>query len=149
MAETHVMSALLEKRARKLGEIKANRFEAMRLSMELAHIDCVIRMFRPAVDLAGMQPKTTRARSPAALPKGAGTRLALDFLRETGGAFTAPELATAVLIRAGREPDPASVAVLANTIHTSLSRQKRAGAFFDRGTWPGKWRLASAGATFS
>lgn len=139
------MSALLEKRARKLGEIKANRFAAMRLAMELAHIDAVIRMFRPGVDLAAVKPKTTRGKSPAALPKGAGTRMAVDILRETGEAFTAPELATAVLIRADREVDPTAVAMLAKAIHSSLSRQKRRAAVYDRRTWPGKWRLITVG----
>lgn len=135
------MSALLEKRARKLGEIKANRFEAMRLAMELAHIDAVIRMFRPGVDLAAVKPKRTFNRSPAALPKGAGTRLAVDILRETGEALTAPELATAVLIRADKEVEPLAVAMLAKAIHSSLSRQKRPVAVYDRRTWPGRWAL--------
>jgi hypothetical protein len=145
MAETHVMSALLEKRARKLGEIKANRFQAMRLAMELAHIDAVIRMFRPGVDLAAMKPKMTRRKSPAALPKGAGARMAVDILRETGEALTAQELATAALIRAEREVEPETVALLAKAIHSSLSRQQRSVAVYDRATWPGKWRLVPEG----
>src|SRR3546814_18493399 len=46
MGDTYAISALLDKRARKLGEIRANKFEAMRLRMELAQIDAVIRMMR-------------------------------------------------------------------------------------------------------
>ncbi len=45
MGDTYAISALLDKRARKLGEIRANKFQAMRLRMELAQIDFVIRMF--------------------------------------------------------------------------------------------------------
>jgi hypothetical protein len=81
-------------------------------------------------------------KSPAALPKGTGTRLALDILRETGGAYSAEELATAVLIKAGKEPDPQSVAMLQKSIHSSFSRAKKPVAVYDRGSWPGKWRLS-------
>lgn len=140
MGDTYAISALLDRRARKLGEIRANKFEAMRLRMELAQIDAVIRMMRPDQDLA-VKAIAPFGKSPAALPKGTGTRLALDILRETGGAYSAEELATAVLIRAGKEPDPQSVAMLQKSIHSSFSRAKKPLAIYDRGTWPGKWRL--------
>ena len=143
MPETHVMSALIEKRARKMGEIRANRFEAMKLRMELAQIDAVIRMFRPGYDVDAIKPKVTFEKSPAALPKGAGSRMALDVLRETGEALTAEELAIAVLIRAGKEPDERSVAMLQKAIHSTFSRHKKPVAEYDRSTWPGKWRLIS------
>lgn len=140
MAQTHAISALLDKRARKMGEIRANKFQAMRLKMELAQIDAVIRMFRPDQDVE-VKAVTTFGKSPAALPKGTGTRIALDILRETGQPHTAEELATAVLIRAGKEPDPVSVAMMGKAIHSSFSRAKKPLAVYDRGTWPGKWWL--------
>lgn len=140
MAQTHAISALLDKRARKLGEIRANKFQAMRLKMELAQIDAVIRMFRPDQDVE-VKAVTTFGKSPAALPKGTGTRIALDILRETGQPHTAEELATAVLIRSGKEPDPVSVAMMGKAIHSSFSRAKKPLAVYDRGTWPGKWWL--------
>lgn len=145
MGDTYAISALLDKRARKLGEIRANKFQAMRLRMELAQIDSVIRMFRPDQDVE-VKAVTTFGKSPAALPKGTGTRLALDILRETGEPHTAEELATAVLIRAGKDPDPVSVAMMGKTIHSSFSRAKKPLAVYDRGTWPGKWRLNRVGA---
>ncbi len=114
----------------------------MRLRMELAQIDSVIRMFRPDMDVE-VKAVTTFGKSPAALPKGTGTRLALDILRETGQPHTAEELAIAVLIRAGKEPDPVSVAMMGKTIHSSFSRAKKPLAVYERGTWPGKWRLIS------
>lgn len=141
MGDAYAISALLDKRARKLGEIRANKFQAMRLRMELAQIDSVIRMFRPNQDLEVVKPITTFGKSPAALPKGTGTRLALDILRETGEPHTAEELATAVLIRAGKEPDPVSVAMMGKTIHSSFSRSKKPMAVYDRGSWPGKWLI--------
>lgn len=66
MGDTYAISALLDKRARKLGEIRANKFEAMRLRIELAQIDAVIRMLRPDQDL-GVKPIAPVGESPAAL----------------------------------------------------------------------------------
>lgn len=106
MGDTYAISALLDKRARKLGEIRTNKFEAMRLRMELAQIDSVIRMFRPDQDVEAVKAVTTFGKSPAALPKGTGTRIALVVLRETAQPYTAEELATAVLIRSGKDPHP-------------------------------------------
>lgn len=140
MAETHVISALLDKRARILGQIKAARFTIMRLQMELAHVDSVIRMFKPEQDLEAVKPKATAVRSNL-LPKGAATCSAMEILRETGEALTAEQLATAVLIRAGLEVEPRSVELLGKSIHSSLRRQRHPIASYDRGTWPGKWTI--------
>src|SRR3546814_14302877 len=109
--------------------------------MELAQIEAVIRMLGPDHDLT-VKTIAPYGKSPAKLPKGAGTQLALDILRETGAAYSAEELATAVLIRAGKEPDPQSVAMMQKAIHSSFSRAKKPVAVYDRGTWQGKWMLS-------
>jgi hypothetical protein len=80
-------------------------------------------------------------KSPAALPKGVGSRKALEILRETGEAFTAPELARLVLERMGKEPSEQAISMLAKTIHSTFYRQKNPVVTYDRNTWPGKWRL--------
>ncbi len=78
----------------------------------------------------------------AILPKGTGSRRALDILRETGKALTAPELARLILERMGREPSERAIAMLAKTIHSSFKRQKNPVVAYDRAsTWPVKWRL--------
>ncbi len=141
MGDTYAISALLDKRARKLGEIRANKFQGMRLRMELAQIDAVLRMFKSPEELPVVAPKATFGRSQAGLGKGVGTRVALTILRETGEAMTAEELATAVLLREGKEPDRRSVLMLQKSLHSSFSRQKKPVVTYDRGTWPGKWRL--------
>ncbi len=55
--------------------------------------------------------------------------------------MTAEELATAVLLREGKEPDRRSVLMLQKSLHSSFSRAKNPVVIYDRGTWPGKWRL--------
>jgi len=48
MRETHVISALVEKRARLMGEVNNRRFQILRIEAEIGHVDAVIKMFRPA-----------------------------------------------------------------------------------------------------
>lgn len=56
--------------------------------------------------------------------------------------LTAPELARLILERIGKEPSERAIAMLAETIHSSFSRQKNPVVTYDRATsWPGKWSL--------
>jgi hypothetical protein len=99
-------------------------------------------MFKEDFDPETIEPKVTFRKSPALLPKGAGSRKALEILRETGRAFTAPELARLVLERIGKDPSEQAIDMLAKTIHSSFSRQRDPVVVYDRAsTWPGKWRL--------
>jgi hypothetical protein len=54
----------------------------------LEGIDLCIRMFKEGFDPETIEPKLTFRKSPALLPKGVGSRMALEILRETGEAFT-------------------------------------------------------------
>jgi hypothetical protein len=111
----------------------------------LASIDLCIRMFKTDYDPGSIAPKVTFDKSPADLPKGVGSRKALEILRDTGEAFTAPELARLVLEGMGREPSELAISMLAKTIHSTFSRQKNPVVVYDRASsWPGKWRLTSA-----
>lgn len=66
-----------------------------------------------------IEAKPTLEKNPAGLPKGTGSRTALDVLRATGEALTAPELACRVLIRMNRETSDRAVDMLAKTIHSA------------------------------
>lgn len=46
MVEKHVVSGLIEKRARVAGELSAAQMRVIRLRSDLAAIDCCIRMFK-------------------------------------------------------------------------------------------------------
>jgi hypothetical protein len=108
----------------------------------LASIDLCIRMFKTDYEPGSIAPRVTFDKSPAALPKGVGSRKALEILRETGEGFTAPELARLVLVGMGKEPSELSISMLAKSIHSTFSRQKNPVVAYDRASsWPGKWRL--------
>jgi hypothetical protein len=142
MAETHVISALVDKRARVDGMIKNRRFQIMRLELELAHLDAVIKMFNPSYDLEAILPKRSFAKNPAGVPKGSGGRYALTVLRESGEALTAVEIAQRVLTKLKKAHTDEAVGMLAASVHSTLSRRRDGAAVFDASVYPGKWRLA-------
>ena len=126
MADTHAISALVDKRARIDGEIKTRRFQIMRLQCELAHIDAVIKMFSPSYDISKIATKRSFTKNPAGTPRGSGSREALTILREAGEPLTSMEIAERVLAKQGRADTPESRGMLANTIHSTFSRRKDA-----------------------
>jgi hypothetical protein len=142
VAEKHVVHALIERRARLAGELRAKQAEVLSLKRALTSVDLCIRMFKADYQPALIVPKVTHGKNPAGLPKGRGYRAALEILRETGKPLTAMELAYLALERLGREPSEPAITMLAKTIHSSFSRQKSPVVTYDRSsTWPGKWRL--------
>lgn len=145
MTDTHVMSTLKDKRARIDGEIQMRRFQIMRLEIELAHVDAVIRMFQPGFDPSQIATKRTIRRSKAGTVRGSGTREALTVLRQTGEALTSREIANRILIKHGKPPGGEESERLANTIHASLSRRKDGAISFDASAYPGKWCIATSG----
>ena len=143
MTDTHVISALVDKRARIDGEIKARRYQIMRLEIELAHVDHVIKMFQPSYDLSKIATKRSFVKNPAGTPRGSGSREALTVLREAGEPLAASEIARRVLAKQGRADTPESRGMLANTIHSTFSRRKDGAVTLDATCYPALWRLRS------
>jgi hypothetical protein len=74
MAEAHVISALIERRARLAGELRAKQAEVRQMKSALASIDLCIRMFKGDHQPESIAPKVTFGKNPALLPKGSGSR---------------------------------------------------------------------------
>jgi hypothetical protein len=141
MAETHVVHALKEKRARVAGHLIAAHLRAIALKADLANLDACLKIFAAEIDPDAIEPKTTFGKNPAGLRKGAGTRTALEILRESGEPLSSQELAACVLQRHGRPLEARALEMLVKAIHGNFSRRKDGIVTFDRGTYPGKWRL--------
>jgi hypothetical protein len=139
VAETHVVAALKEKRARLPGELEACKLRVTALTVELGSVDNCLRIFRSDVDPKSIAPKVTLAKS--ALPKGAGARTALDILRKTGRPMTCPELAACILQRFGKPLTVKALHQLVATIHGNFSCRKDGIVTFNGGTYLGKGRL--------
>jgi hypothetical protein len=141
MAETHVQSALVDKRARIDGLIQNRRYQIMRLEMELAHLDAVIKMFNPSYDVEAILPKRSFGKNPAGVPRGSGSRYALRILRASNEPLTASEIARRVLVELKKPISDEAMQLLAATIHSSLSRRKDGAARLDATSQPGRWYL--------
>lgn len=141
MADTHVISALVDKRARMDGEIKMRRYQITKLEMELAHIDAVIRMFQPSYDIAKIATKRTFGKNPAGTRKGDGSRMALTVLREACEALTSNEIAERVLLKLGKPNTTEGRAMLATTIHSTFSRRTDGAVTLDASCYPGRWTM--------
>jgi len=142
MAETHVLSALKEKRARLAGELKAAELRVTALRADLTSVDNCLRIFGTDIEPDAIPAKVTFAASQ--LPKGAGTRLALTILGETGQALTTQELAACILQRYGRPLEALSPKRLVSTIHSNFCTRRDGIVEFDRSTYPGKWQLVES-----
>jgi hypothetical protein len=141
MIEPAVHSALKDKRARLAHDLKEAELRVIALRTDLASVDACLRIFGSDVDPNTIRPKPTFGKSPAGLPKGAGTRTALEILRETGEPMSTPELAACVLQRYGRPLEARALDMMVKCIQGNFSRRTDGIVEFVRDTYPGRWRL--------
>ena len=85
MAETHVVSALVEKRSELTGLVAHHQQQIARLGCDLQHLDATLKLFAPEIDLRTLRPKEYRQRNSYFKP-GECQRLVLDAFREADGA---------------------------------------------------------------
>lgn len=134
MRETHVLSALKEKRARLAGELRKAKLHVIALQTDLGSVDNCLQLFDANLDPKTIPEKVTVPRDPAWLPKGAGTRTALTILRETGEAMTSQELAACILQRYGRPIEASALKKLVSTIHSNFCTRRDGIVEFTRDT---------------
>lgn len=104
MAETHVISALTQKRAELSGKIKQLRTEIEGLEDQLDHIDGAIKIFDPNYDLRGIRPRMKREKN-SWFDHGELPRLILDAMREAKSAITKRAIFEAILHKKGLTVD--------------------------------------------
>jgi len=85
MAESHVVSGLIAKRAEMAGLIDHHKKELSRIAGDLAHVDATIKLFAPEINLRTMHVKAHRQRNQLFLP-GECQRLVLEGFRAADGA---------------------------------------------------------------
>lgn len=101
MAESHVVSGLVSKRAEMAGMIQHHQQEITRLSSDLAHVDATIKLFAPEMDLRTMRAKAHRERNQFFRP-GECQRLVLEIFRDAAGAaLSCRRIADQLVIRKG------------------------------------------------
>jgi len=140
MAESHVLSALKEKRARLAGELHAAQLRVIALKVDLGSVDNCLKIFDQNIEPWTIPAKSTR-KPTGWLPKGACTRTALEILRETGEAMSSQELAACILQRYGKPLEARSLTLAVAALHSAFCRRKDGVLEFDRSGYPGKWRI--------
>ncbi len=98
MAEPHVVSALVAKRAKLAGEIAAAEKRLDQLRADLIHVDAVLRLFDSAAEPEAIPPKLPRRRT-RWFADGELPRRVLDALRTAGGVpLAAEEIAARIAV---------------------------------------------------
>ena len=110
MSESHVVSALANKRAEMAGLIARAQQQIGQFRADLAHLDATIRLFAPAMEPETIPAKRIR-QSDLRFEPGGLSRRVLDALRRAGAPIRAPNLVRAVMIE--NRLDPADRAAFA------------------------------------
>jgi hypothetical protein len=105
MAETHVMAALVRKRAELAAELVERERGLAQLRADIAHLDGAIRLLQPAYKPASIRPKRRPTRHPRWFATGELGRLCLDALRDAAEPLPAVEIARVVMRRRGMDAE--------------------------------------------
>jgi hypothetical protein len=147
MAESHVVSALVNKRAEIAGMIARTEQQLGQFRADLVHLDAALRLFAP-----GLEPKTIPAKkirqADLWFAQGELSRRVLDALRRAGEPIRAPDLVRAVMIDKGLDPgDRPSFARVQWKIRDTLKHLNKRGLLAPDGVGHGVlWRIADHAA---
>ena len=147
MAESHVVSALVNKRAEIAGMIARTQQQLGQFRASLAHVDATIRLFAPAMEPETIPAKRIR-QSDLLFERGELSRRVLDALRRAGAPIRAPDLVRAVMIDTGLDPaDRASFARVQWKVRDTLNRLHKRELVASEGAGHGVlWRIADQAA---
>jgi hypothetical protein len=97
MGDTHIMAALVRKRAELAGEIENTHAALKRMIGELEHLDSTLRLFDPDIDIPAIRPKAFRPPADWA-HRGEMTRMVLDILRQAAEPMTTRDIAFQLMV---------------------------------------------------
>lgn len=105
MAESHVITGLVAKRAEMMGQIDHFRQELDCLAAGIAHLDATIKLFSPDFNLRTVRTKEYRRRNHFFQP-GECQRMVLEIIRDLPGTFSSRMIAEQLVVRKGLESTP-------------------------------------------
>jgi len=141
MTETHVISALIEKRRRLDGERRHLRGRVMAVTKSLEALDATIRQFDPDLKPRNLKPIAPRPRN-AFFLNGEGSRIVLEVLRGHPEGRTLPEIVNACAELAEIELDAVDRNALRLTVHNVLKGLVRRGRIEVVSGEVSKWAIA-------
>jgi len=113
MAEPHVVSALVAKRAELSGEIGRLDERRIALKAHIANLDAVLRLFCYAGDPAKIKPRRKRNWM---FRRGELQRMVFDIEREASGPLHKDDIASEILTRKGWVHDPDLLETVADKV---------------------------------
>lgn len=138
MGDTYLISGLTTKRAELSGIIADLEKRVSQHRADLVHIDAVLRLYAPEVELESIAPKAVRKRNDWFKP-GELARMVLDVLRIASAPMTVRDIAVEVMQRRGMDATDARAGKLvAKLVHNAVTRQAS-----DLVEWVGEGQVAA------
>ena len=148
MPESHVVSALVDKRAELAGQTVRVEQQLGQFRADLIHVDATIRLFAPTLEPETIRAKVIR-RPDGWFEPGEVKRRVLDTLRRSAQPMAAPEVVRAVMSERGLDPADRSVFVkIQSKVGTTLRHLASRGILI---RWAGEqgavsWEIAGQAA---
>lgn len=141
MAETHVLSALFDKYAEILGQLKQCERQANSHSQSLSHIESVIRLYRPEWTADGV--KGRKPHKPPRWPsRGDGMQTALSILKASPEPMATREIVVRVLDRLNMpEPDHDDLKLICSSFNSALRNKAARGGVTLIDGHPKRWSI--------
>ncbi len=126
MAETHVVSGLMQKRADIAGRIEHTQTTLRQLIIDLDNLDATLRLFEPDIALEIIRPKPFPPRNAAV--RGELSRIVLSCLRQSSTPLTTQDIAQHVMAERGlNTADTKLVKLIAKRVGACLRNQRDRG----------------------
>lgn len=123
MGEPQIVGALRDKRAELSGQITDLEKRMAQHRADLMHVDAVLRLFAPEMEIAAITPKPVRSRTGWFKP-GELSRTVLDILRVAPSPLSVREIAAEVMARRNLDAgDARTLLLLRKLVQNALSRQ--------------------------
>jgi hypothetical protein len=141
MAELHVLTALYDKYAIVMGELRKSETQADKHRANLEHIEATIKLFKPEWTGDGIKPH--KAHKPSRWPsRGAGMKTALSILRTAREPLTTRQIILMVLERHSMpEPDYDELKLICASFNGALRNKAAKGGLVLVEGYPKRWVL--------
>ena len=126
MANSHVVSGLLDKRAEISGLINKHQAEINKLNQSLAALDSTIKLFSPEIDLRNHRAKVIRERN-RFFKNGECIRLILNVLREANEPLTPVAINDQIIALKSLSIDNIETEHVRNTVYAALTANEKKG----------------------
>lgn len=127
MDETHVITALVEKRARLAGDIENTHAKLRQMVLDLENIDATIHLFDPDYRVELIKPKAFRPPKDWS-NRGEMTRIVLSILRQAAEPLTTRDIALQLLVeRALDKEDQRLLRLMSKRVGVALRAQRQDG----------------------